>query len=117
MVGFRRRLMGASTHEAWHDSLTEIAGHLDAGLDADRTRLFLRVGLTVRVSVTTVLPMPTLTFTVTDQEARLIRFSSEKGACYRVGVPSATGEPHARARKQTGEGTLPSHRRDDLRFA
>ena len=39
VVGFRRRHVGASIHEAWHDSLTEIAGHLDAGLDADRTRL------------------------------------------------------------------------------
>jgi len=39
VVGFRRRHVGASIHEAWYDSLAEIAGHLDAGLDADRTRL------------------------------------------------------------------------------
>ena len=39
VVGFRRRHVGASIHEAWHDSLTEVVSHLDAGLDADRTQL------------------------------------------------------------------------------
>ncbi|MGD9902814.1 MAG: DUF932 domain-containing protein [Vicinamibacterales bacterium] len=39
VASFRRRHVGASIHEAWHDSLTDITRHLDAGLEADRTRL------------------------------------------------------------------------------
>lgn len=39
VASFRRRHVGASIHEAWHDSLTDVTRHLDATVDADQTRL------------------------------------------------------------------------------